>query len=183
MAVLNSPGFSDTPWTRHALSLTSATALHRLHIYLDTPVIGGCYDEEFAEDSRRLFEAIRNGRAVALLSPITTEELEDAPRQVRQVLDSLPPEQQEGLPLTDEVSALAQAYLDAGIVSANYAADALHIAFATVYTADVLTSWNFRHIVNLRRIQQFNAVNLAQGYRTIEIRSPRELFVDEDNDG
>jgi hypothetical protein len=33
------------------------------------------------------------------------------------------------------------------------------------------------------RIQQFNAVNLIQGYRLLEIRSPRELFVEEDNDG
>ena len=58
----------------------------------------------------------------------------------------------------------------------RYREDAAHIAYATVYAADVLVSWNFRHIVNLDRIRRFNAVNLMQGYRMLEIRSPRELF-------
>ena len=72
----------------------------------------------------------------------------------------------------------------AGVVTERYQGDAAHIVFATVYEAHVVASWNFRHIVNLERIQQFNAVNLARGYRTLEIRSPLELFVeDEENNG
>jgi len=34
----------------------------------------------------------------------------------------------------------------------------------------VLLSWNFKHIVNLRRIKGFNGVNLMRGYSTLEIR-------------
>jgi hypothetical protein len=40
---------------------------------------------------------------------------------------------------------------------------------------DVLTSWNFRHIVHFDKIRRFNAVNLEQGYKSIDIRSPREV--------
>jgi len=54
-------------------------------------------------------------------------------------------------------------------------ADAQHIAVATVARVDVLVSWNFRHIVNLDRIDGFNAVNLRGGYPLREIRSPREV--------
>jgi len=54
-------------------------------------------------------------------------------------------------------------------------ADAEHIAIATIARADVLVSWNFRHIVNLRRIHGFNSVNLRRGYPILEIRSPREV--------
>ena len=79
-----------------------------------------------------------------------------------------------------EVQQLTEAYLTAGVVTERYREDAAHIAYATVYGADVVASWNFRHIVNLERIQQFNAVNLMQGYRTVEIRSPRELFREDD---
>jgi hypothetical protein len=48
-------------------------------------------------------------------------------------------------------------------VGKNERADALHIALATAARVDVLVSWNFTHIVNLRRIHAFNAVNLKQG--------------------
>jgi hypothetical protein len=44
---------------------------------------------------------------------------------------------------------------------------------------DVLVSWNFKHIVNLRRIHAFNAVNLKHGYPVLEIRNPREVIGDE----
>ena len=54
--------------------------------------------------------------------------------------------------------------------------DAQHIAIATINRVDVLVSWNFKHIVNLRRIQLYNATNLKYGYALIEIRSPREVI-------
>ncbi len=34
---------------------------------------------------------------------------------------------------------------------------------------DILVSWNFRHIVRYDKIRQFNAVNLEQGYHTLDI--------------
>jgi len=40
-------------------------------------------------------------------------------------------------------------------------------------------SWNFKHIVNLRRINLYNAANLKYGYPIIEIRSPREIISEE----
>ena len=54
--------------------------------------------------------------------------------------------------------------------------DAQHIAIATVVSANVLVSWNFKHIVNLDRIQGYNSVNIKLGYPIIDIRSPKELI-------
>jgi hypothetical protein len=51
----------------------------------------------------------------------------------------------------------------------------LHIAVATIAQVDVLVSWNFRHIVRFNKIRLFNAVNMQQGYGTIQIFSPREV--------
>jgi hypothetical protein len=50
---------------------------------------------------------------------------------------------------------------------------------AGVARVDVLVSWNFKHIVNLRRIHGYNSVNLRRGYPTLEIRAPREVLSDE----
>jgi hypothetical protein len=63
----------------------------------------------------------------------------------------------------------------------------LHIALATVAEADVVASWNFRHIVRFDKIRLFNAVNAEQGYRAVAIHSPREITTygrdDEPGDG
>jgi hypothetical protein len=74
-----------------------------------------------------------------------------------------------------EAEELAASYIREGAVGANMRADALHIALAFVAKVDVLVSWNFRHIVNLKRIHAYNAVNLKRGYPLLEIRSPREV--------
>jgi len=44
-----------------------------------------------------------------------------------------------------------------------------------VSRADVIASWNFRHIVHLDKIRRFNAVNMIHGYPAVEIRSPKEI--------
>ena len=51
----------------------------------------------------------------------------------------------------------------------------MHVALATVSRADMVVSWNFKHIVHFDKIRGFNAVNLREGYLPIEIRSPKEV--------
>jgi len=76
----------------------------------------------------------------------------------------------------DEVVRLADVYLLDGVVPAQKRDDALHVGYATVFEMDVLLSWNFKHLANLRREARFSAVNQAQGYlRSPRIVSPMEL--------
>ena len=76
----------------------------------------------------------------------------------------------------EEVLRLRDAYLSAGIVSEKWADDAGHVAAASVHGADLIVSWNFKHIVHFDKIRQYNAVNLLNGYREIDIRSPAEVI-------
>jgi len=99
-----------------------------------------------------------------------------APEAVRQRLAEIPDKNQLVVEDTDDAFELADAYLSRGIVGPGSRADALHVALATVGRADVLVSWNFRHIVNLNRIRLFHSVNIERGYATIEIRTPREVM-------
>ena len=148
----------------------------KARIYADASVIGGCEDEEFAELSGRLMECFRRGEFVLVVSSLTVQELATAPAEVRRHLASVPETHIETVQLGTEARELAEAYIAAGVVMATMRADAQHIAIATVARVDVLVSWNFKHIVNLRRIQGYNSVNLRSGYPMLEIRAPRELL-------
>ncbi len=147
-----------------------------LRIYVDTSVIGGCLDDEFAEWSLQLMQEFRDGKKIAVLSDITLQELEIAPESVRSQLKELPPDCREYVTLGGEAAQLAQAYLREGVLTEKYLLDAQHIAVATLGRVDVMVSWNFKHIVNLNRIRLYNSVNLKLGYPMIEIRSPREVL-------
>ena len=147
-------------------------------IYIDTSVIGGCFDEEFSKWSNLLVDEIINGSYIAVISELTRRELEGAPDDVQAILHSLPEEYIENVFLGEEAIDLAQKYVDNEVVTSKHIVDAQHIAIAAVEHVDVVISWNFRHIVNLERIRGFNSINLKLGYPILEIRCPREI-VDE----
>jgi len=57
-------------------------------------------------------------------------------------------------------------------VSPKHLTDSKHVALASVARADVLVSWNCRHIVNENRIDIYNDLNEALGYPRITIQTP-----------
>jgi hypothetical protein len=149
--------------------------VHRQRIYVDTSVIGGCLDREFSAESVALIEMARRNEIVLLLSDLLFQELEDAPRGVMAIVEELPPECYLLVDTDDEAEFLQERYLEAGILGKTWQDDALHVAIATVARADLIVSWNFKHIVKVGNIRRFNAVNLIHGYQAIDIRSPREV--------
>ena len=151
------------------------TQKEKQRIYVDTSVIGGCLDQEFAVESRRLMDLIRKGQLVLVISQIVLDELATAPMRVRAVLESLPPEHIEYAVLSLEVIALRDAYLTAGVVGPRWKEDALHVAAASVTGVDAIVSWNFKHIVRLDRINAYNAVNESRGFRRLTIVTPLEV--------
>ena len=150
-------------------------------IYIDTSVFGGYYDVEFEEFTRPLFDKIINREYILLYSTVTQDELENAPKEVRELVNHLKAEFTEFLEPTDEAVDLATQYISENVVGKTSYADCLHIALATINRADFLVSWNFKHIVNVRRIMGYNSVNIKNGYKQLEIRSPRDLMTYEDD--
>ena len=145
-------------------------------VYVDTSVIGGCFDEEFEEWSILLFQEFLYGKKVMMLSDLTLQELELAKFKVREKVKEIPQNQISNIFVNDEVIHLAEKYIEEGALTIKSYNDALHIALATLNNADVLSSWNFKHIVNLDRIKLYNSINLRLGHKIIEIRSPREIL-------
>ena len=151
----------------------------KLHVYADTSVIGGVYDPEFKEWSNKIMKEFKEGSKIIVLSDLTLRELEEAPEQVKNILNKIPNRNKEFVELNDESKNLARYYINEGDIPKKYIVDAQHIAIATVYKVDVVVSWNFKHIVNLKKIRIYNSINLKYGYPQIEIRSPREVLHEE----
>lgn len=150
-------------------------------IYIDTSVFGGYYDEEFEEFTQPLFDRIMKGEFVLLFSTVTQDELENAPTKVQELVRHLKEEFTEFIDLSAEAIELATQYIAGKVVGQTSYADCLHIALATVHRADFLISWNFRQIVNIQRIMGYNSINVKNGYKQLEIRSPRDFMTYEDN--
>lgn len=150
-------------------------------IYVDTSVFGGYYDEEFAEFTIPLFKRLNDGEFILLFSSVTQDELENAPKNVRDLVTNIRTENTEYLETTDETVELATEYITEKVIEQTSFADCLHIALATINRADFLISWNFKHIVNILRIREFNSINIKYGYKQLEIRSPRDLIKYEDD--
>ena len=145
-------------------------------IYIDTSILGGFFDVEFEKETRLLIQRFVNKEIVFVISDVLSSELEDAPERVRTLLENYPDDCIEYVYLTGEADELAQKYITDNVVGKTSLDDCRHIALATIHKVDVLASWNFKHVVNLARIRGYNAVNMKNGYATIEIRNPRELI-------
>jgi hypothetical protein len=146
-------------------------------LYLDTSIFGGYYDDIFMQDTRLLFEKIKSGKYDVFISDLTQTELKNAPENVRNLLNLFKWQQ---LPPSQNYEFLADEYLKENVVGATSRDDCIHIASATINSVDILVSWNFKHIVNVERIKGYNSVNIKHGYRRLEIHSPKEMGVYDD---
>ena len=153
--------------------------MKKLKIYLDTSVIGhldATHVPERHEDTHKLWQAIQAGKYEAYISPVVMGELNDCKEPtlsvlLRHLLSIKYTELQE----TEEVSTLAAKYLKAGILKEKCFDDCQHIAYACVYNCDMVISWNFRHLVNIKTISGVKSVNAIAGYKEMPIYTPTIL--------
>jgi len=144
-------------------------------MYLDTSVFGGYFEPEFELWTKLLITKIIKGEIKLLFSQLTEIELNGAPQYVKDLVKQIPDEHIEFLEITDEADQLANQYVKENVVGKTSLEDCRHIAIATLNNADLLVSWNFKHIVNVSRIRGYNAVNYKLGHKILEIRTPREI--------
>jgi hypothetical protein len=76
----------------------------------------------------------------------------------------------------NDIEQLAKLYVRRQLMPATKFEDALHVAYATVHQMDILLSWNFKHLANVRREALIVTVNQAAGYRyPLRLLSPLEV--------
>jgi predicted nucleic acid-binding protein len=150
-------------------------------VYVDTSVWNAAFDEHVPNikaQTVRFFERLRDRTSAhPFLSDVVLQELGNAPSaRVGPLAGLIRRVHPTRIELAEEAAALADAYISHGVLREGHLVDARHVAIATVAGLDAIVSWNYRHLVNRRRREAFNGVNAIQGYRSIEIISPPEVF-------
>ena len=79
-----------------------------------------------------------------------------------------------------EIAFLAETYMENGIIPRKKIADAFHVAYSTVFEMDILLSWNFKHLANIKKKQKIIIVNKINGYNyPFRMANPLEVLNDE----
>jgi predicted nucleic acid-binding protein len=149
-----------------------------LKLYLDTSIPNFLFAEDDREKRKvteKLFALLSHKTFEFYVSGVVLREIEKAPTAKRELLvDCL--KQVEILEFTPACEHLALAYVQTGALPKSSIEDARHVAVATVHNLDAVISWNFKHLVNLRRVKSINLINEGMGYKHIEIMSPHEVI-------
>jgi len=156
----------------------------KLKIYLDTSVISHLQADDVPEKmvfTQKLWDEIKKDEFDIVLSEVVLSEIEDCPEPKKTVLSEYLGEiQYQKVSLTNEVTELANKYIEQKVLPPKCLDDALHIASASINGCNAIVSWNFKHMVNLRTFFGVNGVNKLFGYGEIVIVPPNEIVGEEE---
>ena len=147
-------------------------------VYIDASVVYGVLTQKFGQETQPFWNAVSDGKVSVILSDVLADEIARAPQNVREFYRTIPESHIERVVATTTSNALAERYIAENVVGQSSLDDCKHIALATINHANVLVSWNFKHIVNVDRIRGYNSVNMKMGYPQIDIRTPYEVIHD-----
>jgi hypothetical protein len=85
-----------------------------MKVYVDTSVIGGCFDDEFKQWSNELFQEFITGIKHIVLSDLTLQELEFARDEVRRKVNEIPAQNIVNVAVTDQAIQLAETNIQEG---------------------------------------------------------------------
>ena len=78
--------------------------------------------------------------------------------------------------VTEDERALANTYLENGVLRKKSLDDLTHIAIATLNECRYIVSWNFKHFVNPKTIKAVNAINLSLNLSQVDIFPPSMML-------
>lgn len=155
----------------------------KLTLYFDTSVVSHLDHLDNPQNTlitQKLWDSCKKQEYIVFISELVLIELEGCnPAKKSKLYSYLRQIDYNLIFLTEEISNLAEEYINSAIIPQKYRSDALHIAAATVSNCDFLVSWNFKHIVRAKTILGVNGVNKLAGYKEIQIVSPN-MLVDEE---
>jgi len=162
--------------------------MKKLRIYLDTSVINFLFADD-APDFRRVTEEFFEQHArnydlytsEVLLVEIGRDPDPEHRQKLHKVLQTYPiallPADRRA-----EIERLGELYVAQRVIPLAQRNDAYHVAYATVFTMDILLSWNFKHLANVRRETLILAINQQEGYRhLLRLLSPLEVEDENEN--
>ena len=131
----------------------------------------------------RLWELFKQGRYQVFISDIVIQEINDCREEKLQVLrDYLKQIEYDIIETDSRTVELAEKFIDFGILRQKSFDDCQHIAAAILAGCDIIVSWNFKHIVNVKTIRGVKVITTLEGYKDLLIYPPSVLLEPEDNE-
>jgi hypothetical protein len=100
-----------------------------LRAYIDTSILGGCFDPIFERDTKAFMKYVRNGKIVPVLSDMVAGEIARAPERVQRLLHEMIRGGAEVSVVTEQAVDLQEAHLRQGILGRRWEDDAMHVAW------------------------------------------------------
>ena len=149
--------------------------MHKTEIYLDTSVPNAYLDNTKPERQRDTIEFWnRLNQYEVYISDFVLKEINQTKqRSRREELLNLVKPFTALIGEREDIKELTQHYVMNNAIA--IVEDAVHVAIAVIYKIGILASWNYRHLVKLKTKREVNAINLMNGYNTIEIVAPSML--------
>lgn len=152
----------------------------RIRVYVDTSVVS-YLDQQDAPDkmaeTKEVWTLLKKGDYEIVISTLVIDELQKCKEPKRTVLlDKLKEIDCMIVPVTGQTVELAEKFIDFGVLKKKSFEDCQHIAAAILSNCDVIVSWNFRHIVNVKTIRGIKVVTTLEGYKDILIYPPSALL-------
>jgi predicted nucleic acid-binding protein len=162
--------------------------MKKFKIYLDTSVLGYLDqpdDPMRMADTHKLWERIKSGEFSAVISDVTLLELAKCHEEKRKTLLGYLKEIDHAIVEVegdDRAVEIASRFVNLGILREKSFDDCRHIAAAITSGCDMIVSWNFRHIVNIKTINGVKAVTALEGYGDLLIFTPSILIGGDQDD-
>jgi predicted nucleic acid-binding protein len=132
---------------------------------------------ELISGSLKLWDKLKAGEFEAVVSNIDMDEINKCkPPKKQKLLEMLAQIEYSYIEIDDKALEIASKFVELAILKEKSFDDCQHIAAAIISRCDIIVSWNFRHIVNLKTIAGVKAVTALEGYNDLLIYDPSVLI-------
>lgn len=160
--------------------------MRKLKVYLDTSVVSYLYQTDALEKMQNtldLWELFKNKVYEVYISDIVIREISECNEEkLKILLDYLEEIDYNIIETNEDTIELAGKFIDFGILKQKSFDDCQHIAAAILAGCDIITSWNFKHIVNVKTVRGVKVITTLEGYKDLLIYPPSVLIESEDDD-
>ena len=160
--------------------------MRKFKVYLDTSVVSYLYQVDALEKMQNtldLWELFKNKVYEVYISDIVIREISGCNEEkLKILLDHLDQIDYNIIETDEDTVELAGKFIDFGILKQKSFDDCQHIAAAILAGCDIITSWNFKHIVNVKTVRGVKVITTLEGYKDLLIYPPSVLIESEDDD-
>ena len=161
-------------------STKGADILRKQRIYLDSSAISHLYQLDAPtkmDDTLLFWEELRQGRYEVFIGTVAFIEIDGCNEHNRKILDNYLAEIDFTLVENNpSILLLADKIIEQGVLTKKSYNDCNHIASAVISECDIIVSWNFKHMVNVKTINGVRGINMLNGYKSVDIYTPSMLI-------